>query len=153
MALTVELYRGSRGFDGTPDANDRLSATADMIRDWLGGTALHPELADLTTRMDRMEARMATLAETIEAINARTNQLAEVITSVQTTVADLRTRLNAGETLTEEQLAPLEATLAAMVTQLQEIAADPDAPVPSTPAPDPVSPLEGGRGSRGSRSR
>lgn len=137
MTLAVGLASAGRWFDGSPEAVFKLTYAADKVRDWLGSSSPHPQVADIIERLNRMEGQMATLGETIALINERTNELAEVVSSVDVRINNLVDRLNAGEQVTVDQLTPLLGTLGAVNAQLRDMG-NPDQPVPPGPAPDPV---------------
>lgn len=131
LAIHVAAQAHTHSFDGTPEANQRLLTTADVITGWL---TTDPAMTGFEQRLAALEAGMATLNEEMARIDAETNEIGDVVTGAITEIEDLRTRIADLDTAAAAQLGAIADRLSGTGDRLRAVAADPNNPVP---APEP----------------
>lgn len=132
LAMDFAAQVCARSHDGTDAANQRLTATADVIAGWL---TTDPELTGFEERLAALEAGMATLNEEMARIDAETNEIGDDVTQAITEIEALRTRIGDLDTAAAAQLGAIADRLSGTGDRLRSVAADPTNPVPG---PEPV---------------
>lgn len=124
LAMDFAVQVHARSHDGSPAADERLTATAEAIRGWL---TTDPAQTALETRITQLEAQMTAFNDRVEelrvAVDNATNRVAEKL-------QQLRDELAQRDQAAADALQPL-------IAELNEMGADPTNPIPE-PGPEPV---------------
>lgn len=119
LAIHVAAQVHAHAFDGTPEANQRLLATADAVTDWL---TTDPAQVALEDRIALLEARMTASETALQALDAATNEVADELDELRDLIASTD--------------ASTAARIQAAADRLRSLAQDPTNPVPE-PTPEP----------------
>lgn len=120
LAIHVAAQVHARSHDGTPAADQRLTATADAITGWL---LTDPAQVALETRIALLEARMTASETALQALDAATNEVADELDELRDLIASTD--------------AATAARIQSAADRLRSLAQDPANPVPE-PGPEPV---------------
>jgi hypothetical protein len=141
LGFSLEIHRGDgRGPTGNGTINDILG-DADRIHQWIStpgswsGSGYVPDWALHTQRMiqqvlNKLGAEVATLAD----IQNTVNELVATDGTIVTALDDLKTKVDAGGTVTSADLDAVNTTIQGELTKLQDAVNRDDPPAPA-PAP------------------
>lgn len=124
LAMTLAAHVHARCHDGTTDADQRLTTTADVITGWL---TTDPAQTALVDRINQLEALMTSFGNRMDDTQA-------AIAELNQATDDLATRI---DTIIDTTDVDTAAALAPIRDRLRLLATDPSQPVPpEEPTPD-----------------